>query len=183
MINNISEISFGSPIQTLDPIIVESEDINNINTIEIKQFDEIYYPHYRENNTFIVKDALFQMLVNDLIEYLKTCQSSNEIRVGYIIYSKLVLSSSKMNNILNLLMQKINPNIRVQSMWNIVSSYKGPIQTATEIENVDFDKIKIKILIKPNDKDIAIQKLAEINLNYMKRNVKKINDYLINYKD
>jgi hypothetical protein len=148
---------------------------------ELKQFDDSHYPHYRENNNFIAKENLFQMLISDLFEYLKTCQPGNEIRVGYIIVSKLVLSSSKMNNILNLLIQKINPNIRVQSMWDIQNTYKGPMQTEKGVENVDVDKIRIKLLVRPNDKDIAIKKLIEINLNHVKKNNKKVCEYLTTY--
>jgi hypothetical protein len=163
--------------------IVPSQIVNieEPEKVEFKQFDDLHYPTYRENNNFISKDNLFQMLVSDLFEYLKTIQPSNEIRVGYMLYSKLVLSSSKMNNILNLLTQQINPNIRVQSMWDTQSNFKGPMQTDKGIENVDVDKIRIKILIRPNDKEIAIKKLAEINLNHIKKNNKKINEYLVKY--
>jgi hypothetical protein len=149
---------------------------NNITKPEL--FDDIFYEIYRENNNFVSKENLFQTLVTDLISYLKTCYNGTEIRVGYIIYSKLQLSSSKMNNILNLLVQKLEPNIRVQSIWNIESSYKGPMQTEKGLETIDFDKIRIKIIVKPNDKDLAIKKLAEINLNHMRKNTKKVSEYL-----
>lgn len=170
--NSIPEIPFGVPVSN------QSIDIIDGDKHELKHFDDAYYPQYRENKSFVLKEDLFQILISDLMEFLKTVPPSNEIRVGYILYSKFLLSSSKMNNILNLLTQKINPNIRVLSMWNIESSYKGPIQTANGIENADFDKIKIKILVRPNDKDIAIKKLIEMNLNYLKKNNKKLNDYL-----
>jgi hypothetical protein len=119
----------------------------------------------------------------DLIEFLKSSPPSNEIRVGYILYSKLSLNSSKMNNIFNLLMQKINPNIRVQSMWEVLATSICDIPTEKGIEKVSVDKIRIKLLIRPNDKDIAIKKLTEMNINYMKKNNKKVNEYLENYKD
>ena len=177
--SNIPEIPFGVPVQQ---ITAQTVDIDDMDKAEIKHFDDAFYPHYRENNSFTPKENLFQIIVSDIIEFLKTCPPSNEIRVGYVLYSKLLLSSSKMNNLLNLLMQKVNPNIRVQSVWDIQSSYKGPIQTANGIENADFDKIRVKILIRPNDKDIAIKKLVEMSLNSIKKNNKKINDYLTNYK-
>jgi hypothetical protein len=147
---------------------------------DIKQFDDLFYPQYRETNNYIPKENLFQMLISDLFEYLKNCQDVSEIRVGYILYSKMSLKSNKMNNILNLLVQKVNPNIRIQSLWDIQNTYKGPMQTDKGMENVDVDKIRIKILIKKNDKDIAIKKLSEINLNHMKKNNKKVTDYLVN---
>ena len=147
---------------------------------DIKQFDDSFYPQYRENNNFIPKENLFQMIISDLSEYLKHSQEATEIRIGYILYSKMSLKSIKMNNILNLLVQKINPNIRIQSLWEIQNTYKGPMQTDKGLENVDVDKIRIKVLVKQNDKDIAIKKLSEINLNHMKKNNKKVTDYLIN---
>jgi hypothetical protein len=83
-----------------------------------------------------------------------------------------------MNTILNLLVLQKNPNIRVQSHWDVVSTFKGPMQTANGLEIVDVDKIRIKLIVKTNDKDLSIKKLAEINLNNLKKNTKKINEYL-----
>ena len=168
---NITNFAPENPIFNNDNKIVESLDAN---IIENKLFDDSYYSVYRENNDFVSKENLFQVLITDLLEYIKTCQNNGEIRVGYMIYSKLQLSSSKMNNILNLIVQKLDPNIRIQSVWDSQSSYKGPMQTEKGLEIIDFDKIRIKILVKANDKDIAIKKLAEINLNYMRKNTKKV---------
>lgn len=170
-------------INIFAPESVTNPDDNMIETKDVEQtektlFDDSFYSIYRENNNFISKENLFQVLIKDLFEYLKTCQNNKEIRVGYMAYSKLQLSSSKMNNILGLLLQKIDPNIRVQSMWDIQSSYKGPMQTDKGIEIIDFDKIRIKILVTPNDKDMAIKKLAEHNLNHMRKKTKKVNEYL-----
>jgi hypothetical protein len=154
------------------------DDINN-ETVSVKKniFDDSYYPNYRETTKYIEKDKLFETIVKDLLEYLTTCIIDNEMRVGYIIYSKCELSSSKMNNMLNLLVQSINPNIYTQSLWEIFESCKGPMQTSKGLEIIEINKIKIKIIVKPNNKDIAIKKLAEINLNYLKKN-KKVNKYL-----
>jgi hypothetical protein len=174
--NSISEIPFGLPVQVPQTVKIDETEKH-----ELKHFDDLYYQHYRENKNFIPKEDLFQILINDITEYLKTVPSSNEIRVGYILYSKFLLSSSKMNNVLNLLIQKINPNIRVLSVWNVESSYKGPLQTVNGNENVDFDKIRVKLLIRPNDKDIAIKKLIEMNLHSLKKSNKKLNDYLAKY--
>jgi len=147
--------------------------------IELKHFDDVFYPQYRENNNFIPKENLFQMITTDLIEFIKTQPVQNEIRIGYILYSKMLLNSSKMNNIINLLLQKINPNIRVQSLWEILDKSTVPMQTANGIQNIDVDKVRIKIIVKLNDKDIAIKKLAELNLNYIKKHNKNANDYLL----
>lgn len=154
--------------------------INNIINTENKTFDDIYYPQYRETNNYISKENLIQVIINDLFEYLKTIQNNEPIYVGYIMYSKLNLNSSKMNNILNLCVQKLNPNIRVLSLWNVESTCKGPIQTEKGLEIIEVDKIKIKIIVKKNDKDLAIKKLAEINLNYLKKKTKKVAEYLLN---
>jgi hypothetical protein len=155
-------------------------DIKSEEKPEIKQFDDIHYPHYRENNTFISKENLFQLIITDLIEFIKTQPAQNELRIGYILYSKMSLNSSKMNNIFNLLLQKINPDIRVQSMWEVLERNKVPMQTEKGIQNMEIDKIRVKLLLRPNDKDIAIKKLAEINLNQMKKHNKKANEYLMN---
>jgi hypothetical protein len=171
---NINNTATEFPSQSPDNTMLDKEGEKTEN----KLFDDSYYTIYRENNNFVSKETLFQVLITDLFEYLKTCQNSGEIRVGYMIYSKLQLSSSKMNNILNLLIQKLDPNLRVLSMWDIQSTYKGPMQTDKGLEIIDFDKIRIKILVKPNDKDLAIKKLAEINLNNMRKNTKKVNEYL-----
>lgn len=165
------------------PAFEQQNIIDNLEKTEIKQFDDIFYPQYRENNTYIPKENLFQTLVTDLMEFIKVQQMQTEIRVGYMLYSKMSLNSSKMNNIFNLLIQKINPNIRVQSMWETLAKSSIPMHTDKGIQNIDVDKIRIKILIKLNDKDFAIKKLAEINLNQMKKYNKKVSEYLINEKN
>lgn len=173
MYNNTSEISHS----TSNVHMVDNEGEKKQNTL----FDDSKYPLYRENNTYVSKENLLPILVADLIEYLKTSINTNssEIYVGYMIYSKLQLSSSKMNNLLNLLVQKTEPNIRIQSIWDVQSNHSGLMQTEKGLEMIDaFDKIRIKIIAKPNDKDLAIKKLAEINLNYMRKNTKKVNEYL-----
>ena len=175
LIMDINNFTPEFPASTLNNNMSEMGDAEKI---ENKLFDDSHYSIYRENNNFISKENLFQVLITDLFEYLKTCQNNGEIRVGYMIYSKLQLGSSKMNNILNLLVQKLDPNIRIQSMWDVQSTYKGPMQTEKGLEIIDFDKIRIKIIVRPNDKDVAIKKLAEINLNHMRKNTKKVNEYL-----
>lgn len=152
--------------------------IMNTNENEIKQFDDIYFPQYRETNGYIIPQKLYELLIGDLFEYLKQIGSSNEIKVGYILYSKMNFKSSIMNNVLNMLIQKINPNIRAQSCWTKEMTCNSQVQTDKGIEMVEIDKIKIKIIIKNNDKDYAIKKLAEINLKNIKKKYKKISDYI-----
>ena len=90
----------------------------------------------------------------------------------------MVNKKRKARYFINLLVQKLDPTVRVQSAWDIQTSYKGPMQTEKGLEIIDFDKIRIKIIVKANDKDLAIKKLAEINLNHMRKNTKKIGEYL-----
>ena len=161
---------------------------NDMTNISIKLFDDIYYSEYREHNEYIEKELLFGSLTTDLLDYINLNLNlnpnlllENEVRIGYILYTKMSLSSSKMNNIFNLFVQKTNPNIRIQSYWEIISSFKGPMESSKGLEILDFDRVKIKIIIKANNKDIAIQKLSDINLHHISRSNKKIQEYLVNY--
>jgi hypothetical protein len=153
-------------------------ELEQIEKPELKIFDDSYYLAYRENNNYIGKENLFDAIIADFFVCIQEVNFTGELRIGYMLYSKLSLSSSKMNTILNLLVLQKNPNIRVQSHWDVVSTFKGPMQTANGLEIVDVDKIRIKLIIKTNDKDLSIKKLAEINLNNLKKNTKKINEYL-----
>lgn len=160
---------------------VKSEKVDPMENQSVNLFDDIYYHAYRETNIFIKKEYLLQTLLNDLYEFLKTVMTTenNLIYVGYIIYSKLQLNSSKMNKLLNLLIQKTNPTIRVQSLWIVESTYNGPIETGGNIEIVDMDKIKIKLIIRPMDKDFIIKKYATESLAHMmkkKKNKKNVVD-------
>jgi hypothetical protein len=162
-------------------------EVIGINKIK-KLFDDQYYPSYRENNDFIPKDKLLTVLTDDINSYLATIQPSenisteNEIRLGYILCSQLTLNSSKMNTLLCMLIQISNPNIRIQSYWETISSLHGPMEIANRIEIVNVHKIRIKLIIRPNDKDYSIKKLASTNLYYFAKNSKKVNDYLTNIK-
>lgn len=167
-----------SQIQIEEQIQIKPD---NLEKTELKLFDDSYYQNYRENNNYIEPDNLFNALINDLMLYLQEINFSSEIKVGYIFYSKMSLNSSKLNTIFNLLVQHKNPNIRIQSLWDVQSTFKGPMQTSNGIQIIDVDKIRVKIIVKPNDKDFTIKRLTEMNLNYMKKNTKKINDYLVKY--
>jgi len=146
--------------------------------LENNLFDDTHYPIYRETNNYILKENLLEILTNDLLEYIKTCPLNTEMRVGYIIYSKLLLGSSKMNNIFNIFIQKHNPNIRIQSLWTVCETNTSSIQIDNQTKIVEVDKIKIKIIVKPNDKDLSIKKLADIILNQTRKHTKKANEYL-----
>ena len=154
------------------------------NTNNSKLFDDVYFQVYKENNNYLPESHLFSTLVTDINNYLlSVINTSNsnqlEYRLGYIIYSKMNLCQEKMHNLLNMLIQKNNPNIRIQSHWEIISSFKGPMEINNNIEIKEFDKIKIKIIIKPNDKDYAIKKLIDLNIKHLIKTSKKANNYLI----
>lgn len=165
-------------------IIIEESTVNG-NNIK-KLFDDSYYPTYRENNDFIPKDKLLKLLIDDINNFLtenmpmllNDPNNQNEIRLGYILCSQLTLNSSKMNTMLSMLIQVVNPNIRLQSYWETIASLHGPMEVSNRIEIINVHKIRIKLIIKPNDKDYAIKKLASTNLDYYAKNSKKANDYL-----
>ncbi len=154
-------------------------------------FSDISFGTFRENNIYLDKENILEVLTNDIItyfdEYTKHAIANgltigSEIKVGYIIYSKLVVSGGKIANLLNLLVQNKNPNIRIQSQWDIEGSTNTPIQTIRGIETKDVDKIKIKVIIRPNDKDLAIKKITGIAIENINKSSKKLQDYLIKYK-
>lgn len=154
-------------------------------------FDNINFGTFRENTTFCDKENLLELLTQDIIkfigEYSKYAATNNlvmpeELYLGYIVYSKIDVNLGKLANILNLLIQNINPNIRIQSQWNIEEKANTQMQTIRGIENVDAEKIRIKVIIRPNDKDLAIKKITDIAIENMGKNSKKLQSYLINYK-
>lgn len=170
-------------------VSIPSSTLNsNSNT---NSFDDINFGTFRENNTYCDKENLLEILTLDIInfinEYSKYINSNNlampnELYIGYIVYSKIDVTLGKLANILNLLIQNINPNIRIQSQWNIEGKANTSIQTIRGIENIDTEKIKIKVIIRPNDKDMAIKKITEIAIDNMNKNSKKLQSYLKNYK-
>jgi hypothetical protein len=163
-------------------LLEDSIEVVNVNNIK-KLFDDSFYPTYRENNDFIPKDKLLKVLIDDINTYLNENMANlqseqSEIRLGYILCSQITLNSAKMNTMLSMLIQVINPNIRLQSYWETIASLHGPMEVSNRIEIINVHKIRIKLIIKPNDKEYAIKKLASINLDYYAKNSKKANDYL-----
>jgi hypothetical protein len=187
MLPNTQE--FNSQLILPDEMVGESKsELLDNSTQSLELFDDIYYPAYRESHVFIKKENLFQTLINDLFDFLKSVMTpeNNLIYVGYIVYSKLQMHSAKMNKLLNLLIQKTNPVIRVQSLWTVESTYNGPLETEGKIEMVDMDKIKIKLIVRPIDKDFTIKKYASEAIGHMlkknknknKNNKNNVGDYI-----
>ncbi len=154
-------------------------------------FNVINFSTWRENNVYVEKDAILELLTTDIINYFKEyvnqmiasgTTSSPEIFIGYVIYSKLEVNPGKIANILNLLVQNINPDIRIQSQWDIEATADTQIQTIRGIETKNVDKIRIKVIIRPNDKILAIKKITSIAIENISKNSKKLHSYLTKYK-
>ncbi len=161
-------------------------------TVKPDSFSHVNFTVWRENNVYIEKDTILELLTSDIINYFNQylshamtngLQLTSELYIGYIIYSKLEVNPGKIANILNLLVQNINPEIRIQSQWDIEGSTKTEIQTRNGgIETKDIDKIKIKVIIRPNDKNLAIKKITSIAIENISKNSKKLQSYLTKYK-
>ncbi len=164
---------------------------------KINSFADENFPNIKDVQVFVEKDNIFGSLTADIInyltEYMVHIQTNNlemptEIYLGYIIYSQMEIPGGKMANILNLLVQNQNPNVRIQSQWDIISSEKVNIPCAVSTVNTSgfetkkVDKIKIKIIIRPNNKDMAIKKITQIALENMFKANKKSQSYLSKYK-
>jgi hypothetical protein len=132
----------------------------NINIFDDKNFIDVVY---RENNNIINDDELFNVITDDII---KCYRGEENLKLGYIIYSKMLLNSQKMNFILNNFIQNKNSNIHLTSVWEIIES------------NNNIDKIKIKIIVGINNKDLAIKKLTYEILKLKSNHNIKYNNYL-----
>ncbi len=160
-------------------------------TVKPDSFNNINFTVWRENNVYIEKDTILELLTSDIVNYfnqylshamINGLQLTSELYIGYVIYSKLEVNPGKIANILNLLVQNINPEIRIQSQWDLESSTRAEIQTSKGIETKDIDKIKIKVIIRPNDKNLAIKKITSIAIENISKNSKKLQSYLTKYK-
>lgn len=154
-------------------------------------FNLVNFSTWRENNVYVEKDTILELLSSDIINYFKEYVNqaitsgttlSQEIFIGYIIYSKLEVNPGKIANILNLLVQNINPDIRIQSQWDVEATADTQIQTTKGIETKNVDKIRIKVIIRPNDKNLAIKKITSIAIENISKNSKKLQSYLTKYK-
>jgi len=154
-------------------------------------FSDVNFGSWRETNVYLDKENVLELLTNDIVNYFKDLVThamtngltvGSELYVGYIIYSKLEVNPGKIANILNLLVQNINPDIRIQSNWIVEGTANTQIQTIRGIENREVDKIKIKVIIRPNDKDLAIKKITSIAIENIGKNSKKLQSYLTKYK-
>jgi hypothetical protein len=78
--------------------------------------DSLYVNNIKENTIFFEKKKLLNFLVEQIISDLKLF-SGDEIRFAYIVYSKLDISTYKINEILNFMIQYKYPDIYVKSKW------------------------------------------------------------------
>jgi hypothetical protein len=83
-----------------------------------------------------------------------------------------------MNEILNYIIQYKYPDLYIRSNWESLIQVTGPTDVNGVIQTVTADKIKIKLIIKNNDKDLTIKKHVENKLMSLKKKNKKMNEYL-----
>ena len=149
--------------------------------------DTLYANNIKEHTMFIEKKKLLSFLseqiINDLKTYIEYCATNNiqpqaEIRFGYIVYSKLEIGTNKMNELLNFMIQYKYPELYIRSNWETITQISGNVEINGKVEMVTADKIKVKLIIKNNDKDLTIKKLAENKLISMKKKNKKMYEYL-----
>ena len=149
--------------------------------------DKLYINNIKEHGMFIEKKKLLSFLaeqiVNDLKTFIEYFTKNNipiptEIRFGYIVYSKLEIGTNKMNEILNFMIQHKYLELYIRSNWEIMTQITGNAEVDGKVQMITADKIKVKLIIKNNDKDLTIKKLAENKLISMKKKNKKINEYL-----
>jgi hypothetical protein len=156
--------------------------------MEISLYDDNYYTtSINELVIYLPKNKLLNYMVdqiiNDLKKYFEYCKQNNiivpqEIRFGYIIYSHLENGTNKMNEILNYMIQYKYPDLYVRSNWETLIQVTGPTDINGIVQTVTADKIKIKLIIKNNDKDLTIKKHVENKLMSLKKKNKKMNEYL-----
>ena len=147
----------------------------------------LYTNNIKEHALFIEKKKLLSFLVeqiiNDLRLYIEYCTTNNipsqpEIRFGYIVYSKLELGTNKMNELLNFMIQHKYPELYIRSNWESITLVTGSTEINGTTQTITADKIKLKLIIKNNDKDLTIKKLIENKLINLKKKNKKIYEYL-----
>ena len=72
--------------------------------------DSLYVNNIKEHTMFFEKKKLLNFLVDEIINDLKLF-SGDEIRFAYIVYSKLDISTYKINEILNFMIQYKYPSM------------------------------------------------------------------------
>ena len=149
--------------------------------------DTLYLNNIKEHAMFIEKKKLLNFLseqiITDLKVYMEYCTTNKipiqaEIRFGYIVYSKLEIGTNKMNELLNFTIQHKYPELFIRSNWETITQITGNAEVDGKVQMITADKIKVKLIIKNNDKDLTIKKLAENKLIGMKKKNKKIYEYL-----
>ena len=81
-------------------------------------------------------------------------------------------------NLLNYMIQHKYPDVFVRSNWETLIQVTGPVDINGVIQTITADKIKVKLIIKNNDKDLTIKKHVENKLMSLKKKNKKIYEYL-----
>lgn len=149
----------------------------------VNLFSDEFYIDYRQPNHYIPKNKLFEELVKDICVYVQECiqnniVTGNEIRIGYKLFSRMELSSKKMNELLNLYLQSENPNLYVKSEWAIEETVQTQVPVNNEITTLDIHKIHIKMIVYENNKDLAIKRFAKGCLHSLKSENRKYREYI-----
>lgn len=152
-------------------------------------YDDCYYPleNYIEHKQIINKVDLFDAFSTDIIARYIHYRSHvpvpahpqsptpvPELRIGYILYIEAdanINIKSKMNKLLNYMVQLKNPNIYVKSHWVID-------ELGINAGLVQVNKIKVKVIVLENNKDYAIKMLINELIYNIKKKDKKYSKYL-----
>ena len=158
-------------------------------------YDDCYYPleNYIEHKQIINKVDLFDAFSTDIIArytHFRSCPPAlatvpvhpptpvplpgQELRIGYILYIEAdanINIKSKMNKLLNYMVQLKNPNIYVKSHWVID-------ELGINAGLVQVNKIKVKVIVLENNKDYAIKMLINELIYNIKKKDRKYSKYL-----
>ena len=134
-------------------------------------------------NEFIPKDQLINKITTNLFATVENAiqsgkvNSDGKIYIVYELYSKLDISPKKINELLNLYVQSVQPDLYIKSEWKVLET--APVSPEIAIT---IDKIQVSIIVSQNDKNIAIKRFANGCLYNLVSNNRKMNDYYITKK-
>lgn len=131
-------------------------------------------------NEFIPKDQLIYKIATSLFATVENTiqmgkvNDDGKIYIVYELYSKLDISPKKINELLNLYVQSVQPDLYIKSDWKVLET--APVSPEIAIT---IDKIQISIIASQNDKNIAIKRFANGCLHNLVNSNRKIGDYFI----
>ena len=63
-----------------------------------------------------------------------------------------------MNELLNFMIQHKYPELYIRSNWETMTQITGNAEVDGKVQMITADKIKVKLIIKNNDKDLTMKK-------------------------